>query len=70
MHKAQLAEFNLGCNDGDTEHTYRVYVATFLGYGGNVARQRYEEMLVGLSLRAEEKANQSRSAVEGGSRQV
>uniref|UniRef100_A0A8C9F9Z6 Ectonucleoside triphosphate diphosphohydrolase 4 n=1 Tax=Pavo cristatus TaxID=9049 RepID=A0A8C9F9Z6_PAVCR len=40
--KNLLAEFNLGCDAHQTEHVYRVYVATFLGFGGNAARQRYE----------------------------
>lgn len=29
--KNLLAEFNLGCDIHQTEHVYRVYVATFLG---------------------------------------
>ncbi|KAM9810820.1 ectonucleoside triphosphate diphosphohydrolase 4 [Neosynchiropus ocellatus] len=41
-----LAEFNLGCDAHRTEHVYRVYVSTFLGFGGNAARQRYEKSLV------------------------
>ncbi|XP_049977816.1 ectonucleoside triphosphate diphosphohydrolase 4 isoform X3 [Alexandromys fortis] len=43
--KNLLAEFNLGCDVHQTEHVYRVYVATFLGFGGNAARQRYEDKL-------------------------
>ncbi|PIO33748.1 hypothetical protein AB205_0174510, partial [Aquarana catesbeiana] len=43
MAKNLLAEFNLGCDAHETQHVYRVYVATFLGFGGNAARQRYEE---------------------------
>ncbi|XP_063787946.1 ectonucleoside triphosphate diphosphohydrolase 4 isoform X3 [Pseudophryne corroboree] len=42
MAKNLLAEFNLGCDAHETQHVYRVYVATFLGFGGNAARQRYE----------------------------
>ncbi|XP_030917411.1 ectonucleoside triphosphate diphosphohydrolase 7 [Geospiza fortis] len=41
--KSLLAEFNLGCDVQHTGHLYRVYVNTFLGFGGNFARQRYEE---------------------------
>uniref|UniRef100_A0A8C7DZB1 nucleoside-triphosphate phosphatase n=1 Tax=Naja naja TaxID=35670 RepID=A0A8C7DZB1_NAJNA len=41
--KNLLAEFNLGCDAHQSEHVYRVYVATFLGFGGNAARQRYAE---------------------------
>lgn len=50
MAKNLLAEFNLGCDAHRTEHVYRVYVSTFLGYGGNAARQRYEENLVSKTL--------------------
>uniref|UniRef100_A0A1A8PAD7 nucleoside-triphosphate phosphatase n=1 Tax=Nothobranchius rachovii TaxID=451742 RepID=A0A1A8PAD7_9TELE len=44
--KNLLAEFNLGCDAHSTDHVYRVYVSTFLGFGGNAARQRYEESFV------------------------
>lgn len=44
--KNLLAEFNLGCDAHVTDHVYRVYVSTFLGFGGNAARQRYEENLI------------------------
>uniref|UniRef100_A0A8C5DDR9 nucleoside-triphosphate phosphatase n=1 Tax=Gouania willdenowi TaxID=441366 RepID=A0A8C5DDR9_GOUWI len=44
--KSVLAEFNLGCDVEHTQHVYRVYVTTFLGFGGNMARQRYEDLLV------------------------
>ncbi|XP_077205507.1 ectonucleoside triphosphate diphosphohydrolase 7 isoform X2 [Paroedura picta] len=44
--KSLLAEFNLGCNAQHTKHVYRVYVNTFLGFGGNFARQRYEELVL------------------------
>ncbi|KAL4623049.1 ectonucleoside triphosphate diphosphohydrolase 4 isoform X1 [Arapaima gigas] len=48
--KNLLAEFNLGCDAHRTEHVYRVYVSTFLGFGGNAARQRYEESIVRKTL--------------------
>ncbi|KAJ8263165.1 hypothetical protein COCON_G00156220 [Conger conger] len=48
--KNLLAEFNLGCDAHRTDHVYRVYVSTFLGFGGNAARQRYEENIVGKTL--------------------
>ncbi|XP_071310949.1 ectonucleoside triphosphate diphosphohydrolase 4 isoform X1 [Agelaius tricolor] len=48
--KGLLAEVNLGCDAHQTEHVYRVYVATFLGFGGNAARRRYEESLISSSL--------------------
>uniref|UniRef100_G3P9F9 nucleoside-triphosphate phosphatase n=1 Tax=Gasterosteus aculeatus aculeatus TaxID=481459 RepID=G3P9F9_GASAC len=44
--KNLLAEFNLGCDAHRTEHVYRVYVSTFLGFGGNAARKRYEENVI------------------------
>ncbi|XP_038071120.1 ectonucleoside triphosphate diphosphohydrolase 4-like isoform X1 [Patiria miniata] len=48
--KGMLAEFNLGCDVHKTEHLYRVYVTTFLGYGGNAARTRYEKALVNTTF--------------------
>lgn len=44
--KSLLAEFNLGCDVQHTSHVYRVYVNTFLGFGGNFARQHYEELVL------------------------
>ncbi|XP_069140277.1 ectonucleoside triphosphate diphosphohydrolase 7-like isoform X2 [Argopecten irradians] len=41
----RVVEFNLGCQQNDFDHTYRVYVSTFLGYGANEARDRYEALL-------------------------
>ncbi|KAK2189362.1 hypothetical protein NP493_108g02032, partial [Ridgeia piscesae] len=43
---SQLTKFNLGCSNSDIQHTYSIYVTTFLGYGGNTARTRYEHMLI------------------------
>ncbi|XP_040893221.1 ectonucleoside triphosphate diphosphohydrolase 7-like [Toxotes jaculatrix] len=48
--KSVLAEFNLGCDVEHTQHVYRVYVTTFLGFGGNMARQRYEDQLLNKTL--------------------
>lgn len=45
-----LAEFNLGCGVEHAQHVYRVYVATFLGFGGNMARRRYEDQLLNGTL--------------------
>ncbi|XP_056427153.1 ectonucleoside triphosphate diphosphohydrolase 4 isoform X2 [Hyla sarda] len=50
MAKNLLAEFNLGCDAHETQHVYRVYVATFLGFGGNAARQRYEEYIFSSTM--------------------
>ncbi|NXP02214.1 ENTP7 diphosphohydrolase, partial [Thinocorus orbignyianus] len=47
--KGLLAEFNLGCDVQHSAHMYRVYVNTFLGFGGNFARQRYEELVLNQS---------------------
>ena len=44
--KSLLAEFNLGCRGSDVDHKYRIYVATFLGFGGNEAWKRYEKSLL------------------------
>lgn len=43
--KDLLVEFNLGCTKEDSDHSYRVYVSTFLGFGANSARDRYESWL-------------------------
>ena len=43
--KAQVAEINLGCMEHDTEHTYRVFVTTYLGFGANEAMRRHERSL-------------------------
>ncbi|XP_053574098.1 ectonucleoside triphosphate diphosphohydrolase 4 isoform X2 [Bombina bombina] len=50
MAKNLLAEFNLGCDAHETQHVYRVYVATFLGFGGNAARQRYEDFIFSSTM--------------------
>lgn len=48
--KSVLADFNLGCDVEHTQHVYRVYVTTFLGFGGNMARQRYEDQLLNSTV--------------------
>ncbi|XP_068506740.1 ectonucleoside triphosphate diphosphohydrolase 7 isoform X5 [Syngnathus scovelli] len=48
--KSVLADFNLGCDVEHTQHVYRVYVTTFLGFGGNMARQRYDERIANTTL--------------------
>ncbi|XP_064631569.1 ectonucleoside triphosphate diphosphohydrolase 4-like isoform X2 [Lineus longissimus] len=50
VNKNLMAEFNLGCKNSDAEHTYRVYVTTFLGFGANEARNRYEQMFVNETI--------------------
>jgi len=39
--KGQVMEVQLGCLDHDTEHTYRLFVTTYLGFGANQAMERY-----------------------------
>jgi Golgi nucleoside diphosphatase len=41
-----MVEINLGCKDHDTEHTYRLFVTTFLGYGANQAMARHRRDLI------------------------
>jgi hypothetical protein len=41
-----LAEINLGCSRRDFDHQYRIYVATYLGFGGNSVRRAYEVQLI------------------------
>lgn len=53
--KAQLVEINLGCKEHDTEHTYRIYVNTFLGYGANEALARHRRDLVLSQVKGGEK---------------
>ncbi|KAM9856522.1 ectonucleoside triphosphate diphosphohydrolase 7-like [Aulostomus maculatus] len=48
--KSVIAEFNLGCDVEHTQHVYRVYVTTLLGFGGNMARQRYDDQLLNNTL--------------------
>ncbi|XP_023347049.1 ectonucleoside triphosphate diphosphohydrolase 7, partial [Eurytemora carolleeae] len=43
--KNQIVEINLGCTDHDVEHTYRVFVSTYLGFGANQAKERHERTL-------------------------
>ena len=45
------AELNLGCSERDASHVYRIYVATFLGFGGNVARTRYEHLRIDEAMK-------------------
>ena len=40
------AQVNLGCDSHQTIHNYNLYVATFLGFGGNAARNRYTELVI------------------------
>lgn len=41
-----LVELNLGCTSHDEDHTYLLYVRTFLGLGANVAYQSHVKRLV------------------------
>jgi len=40
------AQVNLGCDSHQTIHNYNLYVATFLGFGGNAARERYTDLVI------------------------
>lgn len=57
--KSMLAEFNLGCSRQDLDHQYRVYVATFLGFGGNSIRKMYEEFLIANATAFAQTSNSS-----------
>uniref|UniRef100_A0A0K2USE0 Uncharacterized protein n=1 Tax=Lepeophtheirus salmonis TaxID=72036 RepID=A0A0K2USE0_LEPSM len=41
-----VVEINLGCKEHDSEHTYRVYIMTYLGYGANEALSRMERQFL------------------------
>lgn len=56
-----IAEFNLGCQETDVEHTYRVYVTTFLGYGANSAIDRYQTELTKNSSSKSRSVKRSRA---------
>lgn len=40
------AQVNLGCDSHKTTHNYHLYVATFLGFGGNAARDRFTKLVI------------------------
>ncbi len=61
--KGMLAEFNLGCDVHKIEHVYRVYVTTFLGFGGNAARTRYEKALLNATLSVNKRWRNSSSLI-------
>lgn len=42
--------FNLGCKKDDIDHTYKVFVTTFLGFGANAARTRYTSLTIILLI--------------------
>lgn len=44
--KSQVVEINLGCTEHDTEHTYRLFVMTYLGFGANEAMARHHRHLL------------------------
>ena len=50
-----MAEFNLGCQNNDHDHIYKVYVTTFLGFGANEAQERYEEGLIQQAMASQQK---------------
>lgn len=61
--KSNLAEFNLGCMDHDTEHTYRIFVSTLLGFGANRVRKLYSEDLVYFQLDKSAKENRTMPSI-------
>ncbi|KAL8580844.1 hypothetical protein ACOMHN_017348 [Nucella lapillus] len=61
--REMIAEFNLGCQETDVEHVYRVYVTTFLGYGANSAIDRYQDALVKDHATAKPKSLKKNRAV-------
>lgn len=56
--KHRVAEFNLGCQNNDFDHTYKVYVTTFLGFGANEAQERYEEGLIQQAMASQQKTSE------------
>lgn len=53
-----MAEFNLGCQNNDHDHTYKVYVTTFLGFGANEAQERHEEGLIKQAMASQQKTSE------------
>ncbi|XP_054167459.1 ectonucleoside triphosphate diphosphohydrolase 4-like [Oppia nitens] len=45
-----MSEFNLGCDEHDFEHNYRLYVTTYLGLGANVVRNTYINALISSTI--------------------
>ena len=66
-----LVEINLGCTSHDENHTYLLYVRTFLGLGANVAYQSHVKRLVDnsasslLSVPSSVTVNSSSTTVTG-----
>ena len=44
--KDMVSEFNLGCQEHDTNHQYRLFVTTYLTLGANAARKMYTQHLI------------------------
>ncbi|CAG2103898.1 unnamed protein product [Medioppia subpectinata] len=47
---ALVSEFNLGCDEHDSDHNYRLYVTTYLGLGANFARNTYVNALISSTI--------------------
>ena len=46
-----MIDINIGCRgDHETEHLYRLFVTTFLGYGANEALARHQRSLLYLQV--------------------
>ncbi|XP_025016970.1 ectonucleoside triphosphate diphosphohydrolase 7 isoform X2 [Tetranychus urticae] len=49
--KDVLAQFNLGCYSHDSDHSYLLYVTTYLGLGANVAKDSYLNYILDQQLK-------------------
>jgi hypothetical protein len=44
--RSQVQEISLGCSNGGADHTYKIFVKTFLGFGANEALSRHRRDLI------------------------
>ncbi|XP_053214502.1 ectonucleoside triphosphate diphosphohydrolase 7-like isoform X2 [Panonychus citri] len=49
--KDVIAQFNLGCYSHDSDHSYLLYVTTYLGLGANVAKDSYLTFILDQQLK-------------------
>lgn len=45
-----VVEIDLGCGVDESQHTHRVFVSTYLGYGSNEVQGRYYRRLLRAHL--------------------